>query len=329
MKAGSRKVETLKDYCRAFTGAQTPWPELPLIPPFSLAWWQHWLMETPEEHRFNHLRTHLPQLWIKPHHGASSSDCYKRLVLRGRMVKTQEKENCLELNDPSGFTIKLVKHPCGTYPVIEIDDHDDFRNILLCLAHRCEQADIQSSVHAQAVAGLIHWGLIRTINQNERAELIILHRAPYSSLPANIIPGKPTEEKWIQLSQLWRLEHELTHIATRRLVGEMRLNLFDELIADTLGMIKALETFSAVLFLQGIGINADGSTKKDGRVHTYTRELSEDNKVSACRYLVKRANELEGLLLIGDISHERNSLLKFLTQNQLDQPLRTTKPEEK
>ena len=105
----------------------------------------------------------------------------------------------------------------------------------------------------------------------------------------------------------------------------MRLNLFDELIADALGMIKVLETFSALLFLQGIGINGDGSTKIDGRVHTYIRELSADNKLSACRYVIKRAKELEELLLIGEIPHERNCLLKFLTQNQLDQPLRTTK----
>ena len=105
----------------------------------------------------------------------------------------------------------------------------------------------------------------------------------------------------------------------------MRLNLFDELIADALGMIKALGFFSALLFLQGIGINADGSPKKDARVHIYIRELNIDDKLSACRYLIKRAKELEELLLIGEIPHERIFLLKFLTQNQLDQPLRRTK----
>lgn len=41
------------------------------------------------------------------------------------------------------------------------------------------------------------------------------------------------------------LEHELTHLTTKRLLGEMRLNHLDELIAECMGMVAALGKFNA------------------------------------------------------------------------------------
>ncbi|MCP4972822.1 MAG: hypothetical protein GY914_04000, partial [Prochlorococcus sp.] len=139
--------------------------------------------------------------------------------------------------------------------------------------------------------------------------------------PASQIQESPTEQEWVEISQQWRLEHELTHIATQRLVGEMRLNLFDELIADALGMIKSLKYFSADLFCKGLGINADGSITKEGRVHTYTSKLNSIDKSTACELVIKRAHELEKLLSKGTIKSERIDVLRYLTQQTLDQPL--------
>ena len=109
-----------------------------------------------------------------------------------------------------------------------------------------------------------------------------------SSLPARLIPGNPTNEKWIELSQQWRLEHELTHLASKRLVGEMRLNLNDELIAAALGMIKALKIFSTDLFRAGIGLNIDATTEKNGSVHTYLRGLNQQDQLTVCKYALRR-----------------------------------------
>ncbi|WP_236070202.1 MULTISPECIES: hypothetical protein [Prochlorococcus] len=78
-------------------------------------------------------------------------------------------------------------------------------------AYRCGLNTIQPSVHAEAISGLIHWGLILKVNNLLRAKLIILHRSPYSSLSAR----NPTNEKVIELSQHWRHEHEITLLATK------------------------------------------------------------------------------------------------------------------
>ena len=310
---------SLEEYCRPFKGAFDQWPGLPLPVQPSFDWWQEWLMSTPADLQFESLLSALPQLRIKPHHGASKSETYKQLVLHGEKDVPIKQDEILQLHDPQGFSVRLANHPCGLMPVIEIAEKEDFLSVVRCLAFRCELIEIQPSVHAQAVAGLIHWGLIRKINVHDRGQLIVLHRSPYSSLPASAIPGKPTKEQWLDMSQIWRLEHELTHIATKLLVGEMRVNLFDELIADALGMLKALQLFSADLFRLGLGLNVDGTSTQNARVNTYIKGLSQEESKRACKYVLKRSQELESLLKEKLLPHERIPLLKYLTRQQLDE----------
>lgn len=317
MDSSSRVL--LDEYCRPFIGARAQWPDLPLPAKPAIAWWQQWLIESSADEQFEALRSVLPQLFIQPHHGASKTELYKYLVLRGESGIQKDRAATLQLKDPEGFSIKVVDHPCSPVPVIEISEHSDFLNVLRCLAYRCELVQIQPSVHSQAVSGLIHWGLISTLNQQERAELIILHRSPYSSLPAAAIPGNPTTSQWLEISHKWRLEHELTHLATKCLVGEMRLNLFDELVADALGMLNSMQLYSAELFRRGLGLNVDATTTPNGRVHTYLTGLDLHDRHIACEYVLQRAYELEELLTSGLISHERIPLLQYLTKQRLNQ----------
>ena len=120
---------------------------------------------------------------------------------------------------------------------------------------------------------------------------------------------------------IWRLEHELTHIACKRLVGEMRINLFDELIADALGMLAALGQFKAALFLNSLGLNADGGLRDDARAYVYLHTLDPQHHSDACQMVITRAQELEALLHVGTVSSERLQLLRVLTHNRLDQRL--------
>ena len=105
----------------------------------------------------------------------------------------------------------------------------------------------------------------------------------------------------------------------------MRLNLFDELIADALGMLRALNMFSADLFRQGLGLNNDASTTTTGRVHTYLKGLNENASKLVCQYVLQRAHELEQLLVAGIIPDERMDLLNYLIKQKLDQPFTANK----
>ena len=308
-------------YCSPFLNASRPWPPLPIPKNKAFIWWQSWLNENSKSCQFEELREIFPQLWITPKQGASNSEKYKRLVLRGQSPSLNDREDSLKLNDQNGVCVSLVEHPCGNYPVIDINDESDFRNILRCLAYRCEQISIQKSVHAQAISGLIHWGLIKNIDRSERANLIILHNAPYSSLSETIIPGNPTYHEWLGLSRQWRLEHELTHLATKFLINEMRINLFDELIADCLGMLNAINIFSADIFLKGLGIKSNGQLNENARAKTYIEELDDNHKSIVLKHIINRAKELEQLIFFKRIQIDKISLLKFLIRQQLDQPL--------
>ena len=311
----------LRQYCAPFFNASRPWPPLPVPKNKAFLWWKNWLIENSNSSQFPELRRIFPQLWIIPKQGASNSEQYKRLVLRGQPPSLHDRENCLKLNDQNGIFVSLVEHPCGNYPVIDINDESDFRNILRCLAYRCEEILIPKSVHAQAISGLINWGLIKNIDRSERANLIILHNAPYSSLSETIIPGNPTYLKWLEISRQWRLEHELTHLATKFLINEMRINLFDELIADSLGMLKAINIFSADIFLKGLGIKPNAQLHENARAKTYIEGLDNKDKYIVIKHIMNRAKELEQLIILKRIQIDKISLLKFLIRQQLDQPL--------
>ena len=315
-------MKDLQDYCKPFSKADAIWPVLPLPPDAVEMWWQQWLLATPHGEHWQALRLVLPQLLVTPQPLARLNDRYQRLVLQGEPPEPKDLDLAPGLKNPGGFSITIANHPCGAVPVITVSDHDDFVLIKRCLANRCERIPVQKSVHAQAVAGLIHWGLIREIDATCRCQILILHRAPYSSLSASCVPGSPSLDVWIKQSQIWRLEHELTHIACRKLVGEMRINLFDELLADAIGMKTALGFFHADLFRQGLGLNLDGTIQDDARAHVYVQQLAPKYHLAACQMVLARAQELERLLKTKQLPNDSIKLLKSLTKSTLDQPLK-------
>ena len=317
-------MQTIEQYCRSFELAHAEWPSLPLPATAQELWWRNWLEQHEQERAWDSLRLELPQLLIKPAPEARQSDTYKRLVLRGETVVPDAIRASPRLKEPGGLLLNMAEHPCGALPVMTFQNHEDFVLALRCLAHRCEPVAINSSVHAQAVIGLIHWGLIRHLGRNQRCRLLVLHQAPYSSLPHTCIRGNVTPDEWIKRSMQWRLTHELTHIACQKLVGEMRINLFDELIADALGMLDALNYFSADLFRLGLGLTSAGNLREDARAHVYLKNLEPKSHLAVCEMVLMRAAELEELLDQGGVDNEPMKLLRFLTSNRLDQPLRVS-----
>jgi len=104
-------------------------------------------------------------------------------------------------------------------PVMTTPDRHDFLWILLTLAHRAEPVPIEDGVHSQAINGLIHWGLICSLYKQASASIILLHEAPYGSVPAASLPISLDERDWIQASSALRLDHEITHLATKQCLG--------------------------------------------------------------------------------------------------------------
>ena len=315
---------TLASYCEGFDKAAEVWSSFPLAEAAEVAWWRKQSVNGAlrGQRVLELLQSGLPQLYLPQHSGISTSDLYKALVLRGESldqtriagVGAPPRWHC-----PEGLQFWIAPHPCGATPVVQTASWDDFVRLVRALAHRGEPVALAGGVHAQAVSGLIHWGLIEAFGRQSRAQLILLHEAPYGSVPASDVPGDLTEAEWVQASSNLRLEHELTHLATKRLLGEMRLNLLDELIADCMGMVAALGRFHAELFGRCLGIQS-----ATGRWTAYTKDLLGADASLALELVMVRADELEQHLddrpelLLPDMAMER---LQWLCRQRLDQPI--------
>ena len=309
----------LVDYCRPFVGWNSEWPSFPLKDDPQIEWWRSWLDLTTPDCCWSQLQENLPQLLIPPVKDACKGDLYKRLVLQGSKPYLADFE--AGLREPIDFDVNIKSHWSGSMPIIHIRNQGEFTQLLQCLAHRCEPTPIQQSVHSQVIGGLIHWGLIRSIDPSLRCKILVLHHSPYSSIPFHSVPGMDSANEWLRRSDIWRLEHELIHVACKRLVGEMRLNLYDELLADAIAMRVSLGYFDSKLFRITMGLDPDGYALESSRVHTYTKGLCNDNKIKAQKLVLERAFELDELLSSSINGIDDIQLLKILVSNQLDRKL--------
>ena len=96
---------------------------------------------------------------------------------------------------------------------------------------------------------------------------ILLSDGPYSAVPAASLGL--TDAQWCSFSLTIRLEHECTHYFTRRVLGSMRNALFDELLADYMGMVVALGRFRADWFLRFMGLERYPHYREGGRLQNY------------------------------------------------------------
>jgi hypothetical protein len=183
------------------------------------------------------------------------------------------------------------------------------------LGKRNEPVPLQDSQGALMIAGFNNWERLHALRRaweardpaaretatwgeemtrlNAHKELyqdrfILLSDGPYSAVPAAALGLADAE--WREISLAIRRDHECAHYFTRRLLGSMRNNLLDELIADYSGMVGATGRFRAEWFLRFLGlVPAYGA---GGRVDVYRGDppLS-DGAFRVLHTLIARAAE--------------------------------------
>jgi len=312
--------DALCSYLQGFARADQAWPPPQQAGDPRLAWWRELPWEADRVRSWRLLCTAMPQLRLPQLAGISRKDIYRKLVLRGAEASSRKLiPSERVLRQPMALQFQLVEHPFLAMPVLTTPDRHDFLWIVRALAHRAEPVLIEDGVHAQAINGLIHWGLIRSLDKQARASLILLHEAPYGSVPAASLPISLDERGWIHASSALRLEHEITHLATKQYLGEMRLNLLDELIADAMGQLMALGGFSAEVFERCL----------QHRWKAYVAGLLAEEAQLALELVGARARELEVALSAwrGPAAiRVRAELLPWLCRQRLDWPITTPAP---
>jgi len=297
------------------SGSDVPDLVLPAADEAHVAWWRTHLARaggTAES-----LIAALTQFHIPIGPGAAESEAYVAAIRRGQPVSSPRTAGEV-FAAPERIVWTIAEHPAGALPVATFGDRRDFEIAYRALGGRCEPIPVGPDVHALYVSGLPNPVRLRSMRaafleagepadawpeemRRRRAEdptsfhdrLVLLHPAPYAGIPAAAVGLD--EAAWMEASTRLRLEHECTHHATHRLLGEYRLHVHDEVLADLMGFTAALGRFDADLFLRGLGIGDDDAVASDGRLWTYVAELDRGAVPELVRLLRRVADAIAAI----------------------------------
>ncbi len=228
------------------------------------------------------------QLYLRP--GAESPEAYREIVARG--ADAAEKDLSHFITSPLDSCV-WEQTPAGAVRVVTLRERADFELFLQIMAYRCTLQEIHPTQGASILDGVINWTKIRAHKEeffrdalekgelypdwnaeftrftsekkNYRDALIVLSAGPYSGIAAGEMGLE--EDEWLSRSYTIRKAHECTHFLCRRLYREQIDPVWDELVADAVGLLAAFGRYdpkTAELFL---GI-ADG-VYREGRLQIY------------------------------------------------------------
>lgn len=308
--------------------------------PFA-AIWEGYVREAEHVGVYHILKQKLVQLSFPVNEGISQTEAYRAVTLRGEDAKGFETATGNMLHQPD--RIELFLHPtaAGRIPVLVIHDRSDFVCIVQALSCRNEPKVLPDSMGACMIKGYNNWDRINRYktewleqhpegdwnlefidfkehHDRYRDRLIVLSDGPYSGVNASAMGL--TEMEWQEKSLIIRLEHECTHYMTLRLLGSMQNNLFDELLADYMGLMAAFGEYSAARFLTFMGIAPYPEYPSGGRMKNYRGNppLSDGAFLILTRIVADAAANLEKIYRLDGVSGDDGwSRMRFLLQLSL------------
>jgi hypothetical protein len=265
---------------------QLPLPDEPCV-----AAWARYAAEARTRGVLPVLREHLVQLRFPVAAGTSGTEAYGAATRKGELPAGT---GALELEDADGLRLFIHPTPAGAVPVLAVPRRADFEALVRALVRRNEPVPLPASMGACMVSGYNNWGRVAELRRRWKAgevdvegaaewsaafavlrarkelyqdRFILLSEGPYSGVPAERMGLD--EDAWRAASRAIRLEHECAHYFTRRVLGSMRNNLLDELMADYAGIVAAAGRYRADWFLRFCGLQDGGACRADGRLWNY------------------------------------------------------------
>lgn len=311
------EVNELLHYNRnAFRQADLSCPaRFPLPDELFVGVWRQYAAEAERIGVFDALKKRLVQLKFPVQEGISGSEDYRMATRSIKKTEVKETGSGLTLRCPETLQLTIHPTPAGHIPVITTDAREDFVTLLQALTKKNEPVPIPGSMGASMVSGYNNWDRVHklkkawleenpdehteehwpaafqaVISQKERYQdrFILMSSGPYSAVQADELEF--TEEVWQNLSCMIRMEHESTHYFTRRVFSSMRNTLYDELLADYMGIVAAGGRFRADWFLRFMGLEEFPVYRNGGRFQNYrgTPPLS-DGAFLVLQVLVREA----------------------------------------
>ncbi|HST59271.1 MAG TPA: hypothetical protein VLK84_11290 [Longimicrobium sp.] len=291
--AGPGEVAELLAYNRSVfvvpESVDLPLPDEPFVDA-----WRRYADEARDRGVLPVLREHLVQLRFPIAAGMSADAAYEAALRRGALPDAPDD---LRLRDPGGLRLFIHPTPAGAVPVLLAPDRADFEALVRALTKKNEPVPLPASMGACMVGGYNNWGRVAELRRRweggeveaggagdwsaafavlkGRKELyqdrfVLLSDGPYSGVLAEAVGLEPGE--WRRASITIRLEHECVHYFTRRVLGSMRNNLLDELLADYGGIVAAAGRYRADWALRFLGLEGNDGCRADGRMWNYRGE---------------------------------------------------------
>jgi hypothetical protein len=309
-------------------------PVFPLEDEAHVDAWRGYLRESQDSDVFTALKRHFIQLRFPIRAGISEEDGYKQGTRRGVFEAADAyASEAMALERPDLLELSIHPTIAGHVPLLIVGHRGDFVKLVQAFSERNEPKAVLDSMGACIVKGLNNWSRIhvrraeweRTAGPNASDDgwaaefqqliphkelyqdrFIILSRGPYSAIPARDV-GLP-EAEWLDRSLAIRREHELTHYFTYRAFNSIRNNVFDELIADFVGLARAFGRYRADFALRFLGLEAYPTFRAGGRLEVYRGKppLSDDAFAVARTLAVHSARNLEAFAV--DQPHHLQSL---------------------
>lgn len=136
---------------------------------------------------------------------------------------------------------------------------------------------VPKSMGACSISGLLNRQKMEADPANAKESLIVLSKGEYSAVPAEAVGLE--KDEWIEKSLRVRLYHESAHIVCRARFPGQKRPVWDELLADCVGLLAAFGAYDRALALRLVGIDKDGAYI-GGRLENYF-----DDKENTGRYV--------------------------------------------
>lgn len=229
-----------------------------------------------------------PQLFLVP--GDEGAQEYKNVVTKGQTPTHQTLEH---FRTSENDVCSCEQTPAGAVRVVTLHERADFETFLRIMANRCTLCEIPRTQGASFLNGVISWGRIRAHQaawlEAERSRgmsspdwgaefqrftadkgnyldsLVVLSVGPYSGVDGAVF-GLEADE-WLRFSHDIRKYHECTHFICRRLFPDQKDPIWDELIADAVGIYAAVGRYDLQMAETFLGVDAQGY--HGGRLENY------------------------------------------------------------
>jgi hypothetical protein len=299
---------------------ETECPPFPLGDEPHVAAWRTYADEAARDGAWRALRRHFVQLRVPVRAGISQEPAYLAATRKGQSEAADEElAPGLVLARPEALRLEIHATIAGHIPILIAGDRRDFVALVQAFTERNEPADVAPAMGACIVNGLNNWERVAAYRAAwerdhpdeaatgwseefrrfaARKELyqdrfIILSRGPYSAIAG--VDSGVGDADWLARSLEIRREHECTHYFTYRVFRSMRNNVFDELIADFVGLVRAFSGYRRDLACRFLGLERFPAIRIGSRLEVYRSDLSEQALATIASLAVESARNLQAL----------------------------------